>query len=58
VRIFKSAWFERCACKQKISDAVLCEAIGRAEQGLIDADPGGGAIKRRVARPGQGRSGG
>lgn len=30
----------------------------RAERGLIDADLGGGVIKQRVARPGQGRSGG
>jgi hypothetical protein len=58
VRIFKNAWFERFACKQKIPDAVLRDAIRRAEQGLIDADLGGGVIKQRVARPGQGRSGG
>ena len=34
------------------------EAIERAERGLIDADLGGGLIKQRVARAGQGRSGG
>ena len=34
------------------------EAIERAESGLIDADLGGGLIKQRVARKGQGRSGG
>jgi hypothetical protein len=32
-------------------------AIERAERGLIDADLGGGLIKQRVARQGQGRSG-
>jgi len=58
VRIFKNAWFERFARKQKIQDGLLREAIRRAEQGLIDADLGGGVIKQRVARPGQGRSGG
>jgi len=58
VRIFKNAWFERFARKQKIQDGMLREAIRRAEQGLIDADLGGGVIKQRVARPGQGRSGG
>jgi len=58
VRVFKNAWFERLARKQKIPDAVLCEAVRRAEQGMIDADLGGGVIKQRVARPGQGRSGG
>ncbi len=30
----------------------------RAEQGLIDADLGGNIIKQRLAREGQGRSGG
>ena len=37
---------------------MLCEAVSRAERGLIDADLGGGVIKQRLARPGQGRSGG
>jgi len=32
--------------------------VDRAEQGLIDADLGGGVIKQRIARPGAGRSGG
>jgi hypothetical protein len=27
-------------------------------RGLVDADLGGGVIKQRIARPGQGRSGG
>ena len=36
----------------------LCDAIARAERGMVDADLGSGVIKRRVARTGQGRSGG
>jgi hypothetical protein len=36
----------------------LLEAVDRAERGLVDADLGGGLIKQRVARSGQGRSGG
>ena len=31
-------------------------AVARAEKGQIDADLGGGVIKQRIARPGQGRS--
>jgi hypothetical protein len=58
VRIFKNAWFERFMRKQNIRDSALRDAIQRAEQGLIDADLGGGVVKQRVARPGQGRSGG
>jgi hypothetical protein len=37
---------------------VLTEAVARAEKRVIDADLGGGVIKQRVARPGQGKSGG
>ena len=58
MRIFKNAWFERFMRKQNLRDAALRDAIQRAEQGLIDADLGGGVVKQRVARPGQGRSGG
>lgn len=36
----------------------LHEAVKRAEQGKIDADLGGNLIKQRVARRGEGRSGG
>lgn len=53
VRIFKNAWFNRFARKQKIDDLALIEAIERAERDLIDADLGGGIIKQRVARLGQ-----
>ncbi|MGP9655859.1 type II toxin-antitoxin system RelE/ParE family toxin [Halomonas sp. AOP35-4E-18] len=58
MRIFKNAWFERFARKQKLDDATLRDSVQRAEQGLVDADLGGGVIKQRVARPGQGKSGG
>lgn len=37
MRIFKNAWFERFARKQKISDTALRAAVDRAEQGLVDA---------------------
>jgi hypothetical protein len=48
----------RFARRERIADEALCEAIERAVRGLIDADLGGGVIKQRVARVGQGRSGG
>jgi hypothetical protein len=57
-RIYKSKWFQRFAHKEGISDATLRDAVSRAERGRIDADLGGGVIKQRVARPGQGKSGG
>jgi hypothetical protein len=41
-----------------ISDQALREAVERAAKGLVDAELGSGLIKQRVARQGQGRSGG
>ncbi|MDO9212390.1 MAG: type II toxin-antitoxin system RelE/ParE family toxin [Methylococcales bacterium] len=58
LRIFKNKSFARFAKKSDISDTALCKAVREAEQGLIDADLGGGVIKQRVARAGQGKSGG
>ncbi len=58
MRIFKSAWFCRFARREKIKDAALKEAIARAESGVVDAELGGGVIKQRLARPGEGKSGG
>jgi hypothetical protein len=58
MQVFKTRWFARFARSEGIADRSLREAIQRAERGLIDADLGGGLIKQRVARPGQGRSGG
>lgn len=50
--------FGRFAQKERIADAKLCEAVERAGKGLIDADLARGLIKQRIARQGQGRSGG
>lgn len=57
-RIFKNGWFQRFARKEQLTDQMLRQAVQRAESGLVDADLGGGVIKQRIARPGQGRSGG
>jgi hypothetical protein len=56
-RIFKTKAFARLARKE-IEDGDLIEAVDVAEKGLIDADLGGGVIKQRIARRGQGKSGG
>lgn len=58
MRIYKTRAFVRFARKERLADAALCEALARAGRGLVDADLGGQVIKQRVARPGQGRSGG
>jgi hypothetical protein len=56
VRVYKSRWFQRFARKEEIADAVLCEAVARAEKGQIDVGLGGEVIKQRISRPGHGRS--
>ena len=56
LQIFVSRWFERYARKNDINNKMLLDAVGRAENGLIDADLGRGVIKQRVARAGQGKS--
>ena len=58
VRIFKTRALARFTKREAISDESLVVAIETAKRGLIDADLGGGLIKQRVARPGQGKRGG
>jgi hypothetical protein len=58
MRLFKSKAFARFARSQDIADEDLWEAIERAEKGLIDANLGGYVIKQRIARDGEGKSGG
>jgi hypothetical protein len=58
VRIYKTKWLGRFMRRAQIKDGDLAAAIRRAKRGLIDADLGGGIVKLRLARAGQGRSGG
>ncbi len=56
MRVFKTRPFVRFARHEGLEDAALCDAVRRAEQGVVDADLGGGVIKQRIARSGQGRA--
>jgi len=58
MRIFKNTWFARFARKEAIPDEALHEAVKQLEAGNHDADMGAGVFKQRVARPGEGQSGG
>jgi hypothetical protein len=58
MKVYKTRWFERWARKQNIEDLTLCNAVREIAAGLYDADLGGGLIKKRIARPGKGKSGG
>ena len=57
-RIFKNQAFERFTKKVGINNESLCKAVKSIESGLCDANLGGGVIKQRIARDGQGKSGG
>ena len=58
MRIFKTTWFTRFAAKEGITDGELRELVDQLEAGEADADLGGGVYKMRLARPGEGKSGG
>jgi len=58
VRVFKYPRFSRFSGKEGITDAELCEVVNQLEAGQADADLGSGVYKVRVARPGEGKSGG
>jgi hypothetical protein len=56
--IYKTRWFDRWARKQGLTAPALCDAVREMVNGLFDADLGGGLFKKRIARSGQGKSGG
>jgi len=56
--VYKGKPFARFARRAGISDADLWNAAQLANQGVVDADLGGGVIKQRIARAGEGKSGG
>ena len=58
MRIFKSTWFDRFANKVGITDEELREIVNLLESGQADVDYGAGVYKMRIARPGEGKSGG
>lgn len=55
-RVFKTKTFARWS-RKVISDGLLLQAAKEIEQGLLDADLGGGVYKKRIALPGRGKSG-
>jgi len=44
--------------KSELTDEALCAAVREMAQGLIDADLGGGVVKKRVGLAGRGKRGG
>jgi hypothetical protein len=58
MRVLKRKDFARWQSGEILPDDALCRAVREMEDGLIDADLGGFLFKKRVARPGGGKSGG
>jgi hypothetical protein len=58
VAIYKTKWFDRWARKHGLTAMSLRMAVNEMAAGLYEADLGGGLLKKRIARPGQGKSGG
>jgi hypothetical protein len=56
--VYRTRSFSRWARKQRLSDATLCDAVHEMRHGLYEADLGAGLLKKRIARPGHGKSGG
>jgi len=56
-RVFMTRQFWRWLRKTELTESALCLAVTEMSNGLIDADMGGGVLKKRVALPGRGKSG-
>lgn len=52
-RVFKTLHFGRWMRKTELTDSALCTAVHEMAQGLIDADLGGGVVKKRVVLAGR-----
>jgi hypothetical protein len=48
--------FSRWMRRAELTESALCLAVAEMSNGLIDADMGGGVLKKRVAMPGRGKS--
>ena len=54
----KTKFFQRWQKKTTVTDGELLLALTEMQAGLIDADLGGGVVKKRIATGGRGKSGG
>ena len=57
-RVFKTRHFNRWMRKTELTDAALCAAVLEMSEGLIDAELGGGVVKKRIGISGRGKRGG
>jgi hypothetical protein len=57
VSVYKTKSFGRFARRARVSDDDLWQTATLVNEGSIDADLGGGVVKQRMSRAGQGKSG-
>lgn len=57
-RVFKTRHFSRWMRKTELTDSALLNAVEEMVKGLIDADLGGGVVKKRIGLAGRGKRGG
>jgi len=55
--IYKTRNFTRWARKAGLKDSLLITAVLEIQSGLLEADLGGGIVKKRIALPGRGKRG-
>ena len=55
--IYKTRYFARWARKTGLNDSLLEMAVLEIQSGLLEADLGGGIVKKRIALPGRGKRG-
>jgi hypothetical protein len=55
--IYKTRNFTRWARKAGLKDSLLITAVLETQSGLLEADLGGGIVKKRIAMPGRGKRG-
>ncbi len=58
MRILKTRYFAKWMRKSELTDEALIQAVIEMRQGLVDADLGGGLVKKRIGVAGRGKRGG
>jgi len=56
--IFETRLFHRWRSRAGLTETDLCKAVLEMSQGLVDADLGGGIVKKRIGAAGRGKRGG
>ena len=58
MRILKTRSFKKWATRESLTDKHIAKAVAEMEQGLVDAELGGGLVKKRIAMGSRGKRAG